>query len=292
MSKLIIEARVNEYAGRGDNPNVPWTPAEVAEDATRCREAGASIVHFHARADDGAPVHDPAVYADIIRRIHNGSDILVHPTLGAATLDAAPEKRMDHVIALADDPATRADFAPMDMGSSNLDYYDPIARRFHTTDVIYKNATGTLQHFASAISGAGLKHYVVSWSLGFTRQALAFMDMGLLAEPVFLAFILTDGTLLSGHPGTPAGLDAHLSMLPPDRNIEWSVCNHGGNLLTLLDKIITEGGHIAIGLGDYPHTELGQPTNAELIARVAERARALGREVASPAETRAILGMT
>jgi uncharacterized protein (DUF849 family) len=292
MSKLIIEARINEYAGRGANPNVPWSPAEIAEDAAQCRAAGASIVHFHARAEDGAPEHDPAVYADIMTRMHASSDVLVHPTLGAATLDAVPEKRMDHVIALAGDPATRADFAPMDMGSANLDYYDPAAKRFHTTDVIYKNTTGTLQHFAKAVGEAGIKHYVVTWNLGFTRQALAFMDMGLLPEPLFLVFVLTGDNLLVGHPGTPEGLDAHLQMLPADRNIEWGVCNHGGDLLPLVDKIITEGGHIAIGLGDHPYSELGQPTNADVIAHVAERAKALGREVASPQDTRSILAMS
>jgi 3-keto-5-aminohexanoate cleavage enzyme len=291
VNKLIIEARINEYASRGANPHVPWTPEEIAADAASCRAAGASVLHFHARGQDGTPDHNPAVYADIIARLHSGSDILVHPTLGAATLDAAPERRIEHVIALSKDPATRADFAPMDMGSSNLDYYDPKAGRFFTTDVIYKNSTGTLQHFAKAFSQAGLKHYVVSWNLGFTRQALAFMDMKLLPEPMFLVFILTDGNLLSGHPGTPEGLDAHLQMLPSDRRIEWGVCNHGGNLLPLVDKIITGGGHISIGLGDYPYTELGQPTNADLIGHVADRARALGREVATPDEVRTLLEM-
>ena len=148
-----------------------------------------------------------------------------------------------------------------------------------------------MQSFAKTVSAAGLKHYVASWNLGFTRQALAFMDMDLLPEPLFVCFILTGDNLLVGHPGTPEGLDAHIQMLPDDRKIEWNVCNHGGDLLPLVDKIITSGGHIAIGLGDYPYAELGQPTNADIIAKVADRARALGREVASPADTRAILEM-
>jgi 3-keto-5-aminohexanoate cleavage enzyme len=292
MSKLIIETRINEYAMRGANPHVPWTAAEIAEDAARCRDAGAAIVHFHARTDSGSPTHSGDAYADIITRLHADSDVLVHPTLGAATHDGSPEKRIETVVSLAGDPATRPDFAPMDMGSANLDFYDPTAQRFYTTDVIYKNSTATLQHFARAISGATMKHYVVSWNLGFTRQALAFMDMGLLPEPVFMLFVLTDGNLLAGHPGTPAGLDAHLQMLPSDRRIEWAVCNHGGDLMPLVDKIILDGGHVAIGLGDYPYTNLGQPSNAELVSHVAARAVALGRGVAEPAEVRAMLDMT
>jgi 3-keto-5-aminohexanoate cleavage enzyme len=178
MRKLIIEARINEYASRNANPHVPWSAAEIADDARRCREAGAAIVHFHARDEQGRPEHSTQAYADIIRRIRAGTDILIHPTLGAATFDVPPEQRIETVVTLAQDVGTRVDFAPMDMGSANLDFYDHEARRFLTTDTIYKNSTATLQHFARAISSSGMKHYVVSWSLGFTRQALAFMDMG------------------------------------------------------------------------------------------------------------------
>ncbi|MFT4584759.1 MAG: 3-keto-5-aminohexanoate cleavage enzyme [Gammaproteobacteria bacterium] len=291
MQKLIIEARINEYANRNANPHVPWSAAEIADDARRCREAGAAIVHFHARDEQGRPEHSATAYADIIRCIRADTDILIHPTLGAATYDVPPEQRMATVVSLAQDEGTRADFAPMDMGSVNLDFYDHQAHRFLSTDTIYKNTTATLQHFAGAISASGMKHYVVSWNLGFTRQALAFMEMGLLPEPLFLLFVLTDGGLLAGHPGTPAGLDAHLQMLPSDRHIEWAVCNHGGDIRLLTDKIITAGGHIAVGLGDYPCNDNGQPDNAALVAEVATRAQALGREVATPAEVRQMLVM-
>jgi len=115
--------------------------------------------------------------------------------------------------------------------------------------------------------------------------------MGLLPEPVFLLFVLTDGGLLAGHPGTPAGLEAHLRMLPAGRRIEWAVCNHGGSLLPLVDTIIEAGGHISIGLGDYPYADPQPLTNAALIERVAARAAAAGRAIAEPADVRAMLGM-
>lgn len=282
MDELIIEARINEYAMRSDNPYVPWSGEEITEDAIRCAKSGASIVHFHARSEAGAPEHGYDAYAQTISSIRDQTDILIHPTLGAATHDVSAVNRIQTVVHLADDPATRPDFAPMDMGSANLDFYDQNNRRFYTYDVIYKNSTATLQHFASAITDAHMKHYVVSWNIGFTRQALAFIDMGLLPEPVFLLFVLTDGALLAGHPGTESGLDAHLAMLPTDRNIEWAVCNHGGDLLPLVDKIIGEGGHIAIGLGDYPYASIRPMKNAELVSHVADRAAAAGRQVADP----------
>ena len=80
--KLIIEARVNEYMPRDENPNVPYTADEIAEAAAQCREAGAAIVHYHARNADGSPNHDTDVYLDTIRKIRDASDVLVHPTLG------------------------------------------------------------------------------------------------------------------------------------------------------------------------------------------------------------------
>lgn len=291
MEKLIIEARINEYAMREVNAKVPWTPAEIAQDAANCRAAGASIVHFHAREDNGAPSHDAETYGECIARIRAASDILVHPTLGFVALDAAPETRVAHVVSLAKDDARRPDFAPMDMGSTNIDRYDAAEGRFRTTDLIYKNSTATLRHFAQAIAGAGIKPYLVSWNIGFTRQALAFLELGWIARPAFLLFVLTDGEVLAGHPGTPAGLDAHLHQLPEDPGLHWSVCNFGGGMLDLVDKIIAAGGHIAIGLGDHPYDEAGCPGNAELIAKVAARAQALGRDVATPDETRKILAM-
>ena len=69
------------------------------------------------------------------------------------------------------------------------------------------------------------------------------------------------------------------------------MCNFGGNLLALAAPIISLGGHIAIGIGDYTYHELGQPKNADIIRRVANIARELGREVATPEEAKRILGM-
>lgn len=292
MEKLIIEARVNEYMMREEgNIHVPYTPEEIARDAAACRTAGASIVHFHARKPDGRPDHANETYSEIVKRIRETSDILVHPTLGYVTLDASGEQRLDHVLEMAKDPKRAPHFAPMDMGSVNVDRYNAQARRFETTNLVYKNSTETLMYFAEHIEKAGLKPYLVSWNIGFTRYVQAFMDMGLLAEPGYVCFCLTDNTFLGGHPGTLKGLQAHLDFLPTNRRTEWTVVNFGGNLFALAGSIIAQGGHISIGLGDYTYRELGMPTNADIVKRVAEMARELGREVASPEDAKRILAM-
>jgi 3-keto-5-aminohexanoate cleavage enzyme len=292
MRKLIIEARVNEFMMRDQgNAHVPYTPHEIARDAMACREAGAAILHFHARKPDGTPEHDAASYAETVRRIRESCDILVHPTLGYVTLDDSAERRLAHILDMAKDPAAGPHFAPMDMGSVNVDRYNEQARRFETTNLIYKNSTATLIYFGENMRRAGLKPYLVSWNIGFTRYIDAFMDMGLIDGPAFVCFCLTDNTWLGGHPGTLKGLQAHLDFLPNDKDIEWTVVNFGGNLFALAGAIIQLGGHISIGLGDYCYPEIGMPTNAELVARIAQMARDLGRDIATPDEAKAILGM-
>ena len=182
MQKLIIEARVNEYAMRDPNPKVPWTAEEIAADAVACREAGAAVLHFHAREPDGSPGYSYERYAEVVRAVRARSDVLVNPTLGAFMLDAPAEERLAHILRLVEE-GTPPDFAPMAMGSVNVDRYDPAARRYTMDGLIYKNSTPTLAYFAEHIRGAGLKPYLVSWNVSFTRQTLAFMDGGRVEKP-------------------------------------------------------------------------------------------------------------
>lgn len=293
--KIIIEARVNELAPRDENPNVPFSPKEIAADAKACFEAGASIIHYHGRSPDGAPTHDDAFYLETNRLIKEAAPILIHPTLGYVANDASAAGRFQAVEATMADPATAVDFAPMDVGSVNVDWWDPANNVYKTTDLIYKNSTETLMYFAERIKAHGLKQYLVSWNVSFTRQIEAFMKMGVIPEPAYVCFCLTDGIMLSGHPGTPEGLDAHTTFLPKDKRVVWTVVNYKGDLFLLTEKIIHAGGHVSIGLGDYPYREYdvdGRPAaNADIIAKVAAQARALGREPATVAETREILEM-
>jgi len=292
MEKLIIEARVNEFMMRErGNPHVPYASDEIVADALACRKAGAAVVHFHARKPDGRPDHATESYARTVRAIRLASDILVHPTLGDVTLDASAEQRLEHILEMAKNPATGPHMAPADMGSLNVDVYNPQARRFDTSERVYKNSTATLTYLCEGMRKAGVKPYLSCWNIGFTRAAGAFLDMGLVDEPAYIGFILTDNTFLGGHPGTLKGLQAHLDFLPSDRRIVWTVVNYGGNLLALAGAVIAMGGHISIGIGDYPYPELGTPRNADLVSRIVDIARDLGREVATPDEAKRILGI-
>jgi uncharacterized protein (DUF849 family) len=291
MAKLIIEVRINEYASRKHNPNVPFSPEEICDEALRCWRQGASIIHYHARNPvSGAPSSKSEHYADTARRIHKKSDLIVMPTLGAWTLPS-PEARMSHIGEMAKDPATMPDVAPIDMTTSNVDSYDSRNRRFVTEDVVYMNPTKTLRYFAETIRDAGVRPYVALWNVSSIRVSAAFVEAGLLPQPLYGGIVLSEGGLLAGNPGTVRGMEAMVDFIPSDLHLHWSVMCVGGNLFPIVGATLERGGHIAIGLGDYPYPELGTPRNADLVERVAQMARETGREIASAPETRDILGL-
>ena len=290
MKKLIIEVRVNEYAMRAGNPNVPWTAEEIGRDARAIREAGASILHFHARKPDGTPAHATEDYAAAIRAIRVNSDLLVHPTLGQITLGGQQE-RMRHIIELSKDAALRPDIAAIDTGSTNIDVYDGRAKAFRTADKVYVNAHDTLILFCRILRECGVKPCFSAWTGPFLRTADALLDMELVSEPAYALLVHCEGGILGGHPANSYGLRAFRDHLPQDRQIEWTVCCKEGNLFPAAMTAIAEGGHVAIGIGDYAYPELGQPTNADLVREVVRMAKLVGREVATPLEARRMLGL-
>ncbi len=105
-----------------------------------------------------------------------------------------------------------------------------------------------------------------------------------------LQLVLGGPEFPAAHPATVEGLDAHLAFLPRGHDLAWIVSAHRADVLALAPEVIRRGGHIAVGVGDHPHVERGLPTNAELVTEVADMARGLGRDVATPDEARTILG--
>ncbi|MFQ6549408.1 3-keto-5-aminohexanoate cleavage protein [Aestuariibius sp. 2305UL40-4] len=292
MDKIIIEARVNELATRVGNPYVPFLPDEIIRDAKACYDAGAAIFHYHGRTAEGAPDHAPEFYLETNAGIRAQSDVLIHPTLGYVANDADAMTRFAAVEEMMKSAETAPDFAPMDTGSVNVDWWNPETGAYDTTDLIYKNSTGTLMHFAERIDHYGLKPYLVSWNVSFTRQIEQFLKMGMLKDPAYICFCMTDEIIFAGHPGTVAGLDAHTAFLPKNFRCIWTVVNYKGDLFQLTEKIMREGGHISIGLGDYAYMDGARHlTNAEVIEKAVAQARSLGREPATVAETREILEM-
>ena len=288
--KLIITVRVNEYTSRAGNPNVPFTPDEIAQTAAECREAGASIIHFHARNPDGSPAYAPELYAEIVAKIRSRTDILIDSTLGQITVKE-DENRLAHIKLMGEKSATRPDFAAVDTGSSNIDAYDPVKKAFKTETKVYLNSTQTCLFLAKGMTDAGVKPHLSVWAVPFVRMVSAFLDMGAIEEPAYVQCVLAEGGIVGAHPCTNRGLEALIDFFPADRRIVWTVAAKEGNLFNVASLALERGGHLAPGLGDYPYTELGAPTNAELVQRFADLGRAVGREPATTDEARDMLGI-
>ena len=288
--KVIIEVRCNEYTMRDRNPHVPWSPEEIAADAAACRDEGAAIVHFHARdSATGAMSGDVAVYGDTVRAIRRACDVLVNPTLGASTI-VDPRVRVAHIPLLGADAATRPEFAPVDLGSFNIDPYDPATKSFRNETLSYVTDIAGLRHEIDAIHMSGVLVQSVLWNVGSARLLGAFVDMGVLREPVY-AHIALANTFLAAHPPSVRGLETLVEFLPRGVDIHWTFSAVGANALGLVHAAVGAGGHVSIGLGDYPYNELGTPTNAQLVAEVARMVRAVGREPATPDEVRQVFGL-
>jgi 3-keto-5-aminohexanoate cleavage enzyme len=288
---IVIGVHVNENTPRHPNPHVPWTPIEIAQTAKDCEAAGASVMHFHARTDDGGPEHSAERYAQTVAAVRDRSGILLAPSLANVPgYDA--DQRLSNLRPNQCQSRTRVDFLVADMGCANMDLFDCESREFTSENRVFINDTRTQRQLLQEAPALGLKPYLASFNVSWTRTILAHATSGLVSEPIVIAFILGGKDFLAAHPVSPAGLRAQLDLLPDGTHTEWIVSAYRGNLLNLADEVITRGGHLAIGVGDYAYPEWGYPSTPELVERVADMARSHGREPATVDEARRILGVT
>ncbi len=182
----------------------------------------------------------------------------------------------------------RPDFAPLDMGTSNIDMFDAEQRRFRSEEATYVNTTGTLRYFAETLARLGIKPYLQIWNVPMLRWAAVFETAGFAKTPLFMSLLLSQNATRR-HPASVKGLEAYLGFLPEGVPLEWTAMVGGTDLLPLAETILVQGGHISVGLGDYAYPGLSNAQVAEKIVRLADK---LGIEVATPAEARLMLGMS
>ncbi|MTI93952.1 MAG: 3-keto-5-aminohexanoate cleavage protein [Firmicutes bacterium] len=269
MSKLIITAALTgAEATRADNPAVPYTPEEIAADAYACWQAGASIVHIHARHSDGTPTQDGDTYEQIIKAIREKCDVIIQVSTGGA-VGMSPRERLQ--------PVYRGpDMATLSTGTVNF------------ADDVFMNTPTDIEAFAKAIKAQGVKPEVEVFDAGMINNALGLVKKGLLSMPLHFDFVLgVPGAL----PGTPESLMFLRSQIP--RDCTWTVAGIGRAELPLGAMSIAMGGHVRVGLEDNIYYRKGELAtgNRQLVERMVRIARELEREVATPEETRAILNI-
>lgn len=288
MDKLIIEAAINENARRTLNPNIPITPEEIARDAVACAEAGAAVVHFHAREPEtGKPrMNSTELYAEAMERIRKESAVLFYPTFQPGL---PAEDRWRHIFDLAEDPRVRLEIGACDMGSVNFSRFDLENRRV-AGEWIYLNPATDNDYCLRRCQELRLRPRMSVWEPGGLRTALKFREIGLLTDPLMVQFYLSED-LPQGYPPGPRALLNFVDMVPPDAKLVWFAGSINGDATKVNALAVLMGGHARVGLGDDPEAGGGQATNADLVARMARLAHDLGREVATPAEARTILGL-
>jgi 3-keto-5-aminohexanoate cleavage enzyme len=285
---VIIEARLNEFAPRSaGNPNVPYSSKEIIEDGCRAWEAGASILHWHARDPvTGDPRNDVELQLEVLEGLHARTDALLHPTLGYVS-QSGVEERVKHIRAADRSVKTHADLVPVDFGTFNIDLWDPKARQWETLDSAYHNPRSYLKGILETFKEMNKNVLTICWDTGHVRTARRFQEMGLLQRNTLWELFM-GGERLPGNAGVSLiGMQSLLAEVDP--GAEWLVAVYYGDVLPVAAWGITLGGHVAIGLGDFPYTRFGTPTNAELVGRVAQLAQTLGRPVAKPADVRRML---
>ncbi len=269
MEKLIITAALTgAELSRQENPNLPISPEEIAGEAKRCWDAGASIIHIHARQPDGTPTQDKEIYREIIQAIQQRSDAIVQVSTGGA-VGMSPEERVQ--------PVTLApEMATLTTGSVNFG------------QGVFHNPPEMIRHFARKMIDCGVKPEIEVFDSGMIANALSLVKEGLLSHPLHFDFVLG---VPGGMPGTPENLMFLRHLLPPDAT--WTMAGIGRAELPLAVMALVLGGHVRVGFEDniyYSKGVLAQ-SNAQLVERVVRIAGELNRPVATPSEAREILSM-
>ncbi|MFM8305182.1 MAG: 3-keto-5-aminohexanoate cleavage protein [Actinomycetota bacterium] len=288
--KLLIEAAINEQATKSENPYVPITPEECAADALAAAEAGAAIVHFHARDPVTGALLAPGTecYAEVIRLINaERPDLLVYPTYGGAPNAA---DRFVHIATLADDPTVRLRAATIDPGATNFSFVDPVTGTIRG-DHVFGVSHDHLAYFLELTAAKGIQYSVVVREPGHVRITVAAYRNGWMRGTVLFKLNLADHALW-GLPPSADAVDAYLGIVPDDIPYTYMAYTYGPSHWEMSRLAIARGAHVRVGLGDNPVEADGtRHTNADLVRRIVDMAAAAGREPATPAEALTILGV-
>lgn len=271
MNPLIINAAITgTVLTKADTPYLPTTLDEMVEAACQVRQAGAAIVHLHARHPDQSPCYDPAVYCELVERVRAATDLIVCVSLSG--------RFVPDVSTRAAGLAARPDLASLTLGSLN----------FMTQASV--NAPDTIRELAERIYAAGAVPELEVFEAGFINYANYLIRKGVLRPPYYFNLILGS---LGAAPLDLVGLGHMVQLLPP--GAVWSVGGLGQFQLEANVMSLAAGGHVRVGLEDniyYDRQRQDLADNPRLVARIARLAREMGREPATPAEARERLGLT
>ena len=271
MQPLIINAALTGMVPqRADSPYVPISPEEIIADARRCYEAGATIVHLHARDAAGRPTYRKEVYAEIFEGVRQACPEVLISGSCSGRIDGEFRQR-SQVLDL------NPDLGSLTLGSLN----------FATQASV--NEPDMIQQLALAMRARGIVPELEIFDLGMADVSHYLVQKQVLAPPFYANLLLgSRGTAAA----TPENLCTLVRALP--QGTTWAATGIGRYQFFINSLAVTMGGHVRVGLEDalyYDWDTKQHATNAGLIDRVVKLADAVGRPIATPAEARKLTGI-
>ena len=266
---IITVATTGAWPSKKDNPNIPLTPKEIAEDVFECWKAGAAIAHLHMRDDDGQGTMDKEKFRETILLIREKCDIIINCTT-SGDLNATDENRMAHLIEL------KPEMASYDAGSMNW---------MHNS--LFLNTPQFLEKLGTTMIENQVKPEIEIFDAGMVYNALYYLKKGFLKAPLHFQFVLGAA---GGTAATVENLVYLKSLIPEDST--WSALGIGSGHIPIMLTGIAMGGHLRVGMEDnvfYAKNQLAT-SNAELVARAARLIQESNKTVASSEDARNILG--
>lgn len=278
------------------SPYLPVTADEIADAAIGAYEAGAGLVHVHARnPETGKPDQSPEAFEPILSKIKAACDVVVNITTGGAPTMLVEER-------LKPCAHFKPEVASLNMGSMNFGLY-PMLDRFksfkhdweepylaESDDRIFKNTFRDIENILTTCSANGTRFEIECYDIGHLYTLKHFVDRGLVQKPLFIqsVFGLLGG--IGAHPEDVLHMKRTADRLFGD-GFEWSVLGAGRNQLPVAAMSAAMGGHIRVGLEDSLWSGPGQlaESNAQQVRAARQIVEELGLTVASPAQAREIL---
>lgn len=271
MEKLIITAAISgAEVLKEHNPAVPYTIEEFVREAKSAYEAGASIIHLHVRYDDGTPTQDKERFKVVMDAIKAAiPDIIIQPSTGGA-VGMTDDERLQPT-------ELKPEMATLDCGTLNFG-----------GDEVFFNTENTIKYFGERMIAQGIKPELEVFDKSMIDMALRLAKKGYINSPMHFDFVM----------GVNGGITGELrdfvflrESIPHDAT--YTVAGVGRFEFPLAMAAIIDGGHVRVGLEDNVYLSKGvlAKSNGELVAKVVRMAKELGREIATPAEARKILGL-
>lgn len=275
--------------------HLPISPEQIAAAAIGAAEAGASVVHLHARLEDGRPTQDPAVFRRFLPTIKARSNVVINLTTGGAPTMTV-EERLQPALQL------KPEVASLNMGSMNFGLYEMIPRYptwqhewerpylAGSDDRIFKNTFRDIAYILESCSGAGTRFEIECYDIGHLYTAAHFLDRRLLEPPLFIQSVFGIRGGIGPDPEDVMHMKRTCDRLF-GRDYLWSVLGAGRNQMRIATQSILLGGNARVGLEDSLWIGRGRmaESSAEQVAKIRRIVEELGLAVATPDQTRDLL---